>query len=398
MIKVQMFVILLVLNIFSVREVYLLAGELAPTKQILCGADQIDIILKKTTGKRTAVFVNHTAVLGSKTNGIHLVDTLKRAGVNLVRIFSPEHGFRGDADAGEDVANSVDPRSGVPIISLYGPNKKPKPEVLKDLDVILFDMQDVGARFFTYISSLHYLMEACAEQNKTVIILDRPNPNSEMVDGPILEKAYKSFVGMHPIPVTHGMTLGEYASMINGERWLDGGKQCPLEVIKMKHWKHGDPYSVPNKPSPNLPNDHSIKLYPSTCFFEGTILSIGRGTAFPFELAGHPSLKGIYDFQFKPVSIPGMAKSPLLENQECYGLDMRQEPVPHRVELKYLIEAYRKFPEKEKFFNSYFDKLAGSSSLRQQIINGSSEEEIRETWQPGLEAFRKIRKKYLLYP
>lgn len=366
--------------------------------QVQCGADRIDVILKKIEGKRVGVFVNHTAVLGSVSNGVHLVDTLKRAGVQLVKIFSPEHGFRGDADAGEDVANSTDPRSGIPIVSLYGPNKKPKPEVLKDLDVILFDMQDVGARFFTYISSLHYLMEACAEQGKKVIILDRPNPNGEMVDGPVLDKAFKSFVGMHPIPVTHGMTLGEYAQMINGEGWLEGGKKCALEVITMKGWKHGDAYAVPNKPSPNLPNDHAIKLYPSTCFFEGTVLSIGRGTKNPFEVAGHPNLKGIYDFSFTPVSIPGMAKSPLLENQTCYGIDMRGEPVPHRIELKYLITAYRNFPDKEKFFNSYFEKLAGNNLLREQIKQGLDEEQIRETWKPGLEAFRAVRKKYLLYP
>lgn len=358
----------------------------------------MDEIIKRTKGKRVAVYVNHTAVLGSKTNGVHLVDTLKRSGVQLVRIFSPEHGFRGDADAGEDVGNSIDPRSGVPIVSLYGPNKKPKPEHLQDVDIVLFDLQDVGVRFFTYISSLHYLMEACAESGKKVLILDRPNPNSEMVDGPILQRDFKSFVGMHPIPVAHGMTIGEYAQMVNGEGWLQGEKKCELEVIAMKNWKHGDVYSVPNKPSPNLPNDHAIKLYPSTCFFEGTVLSIGRGTYHPFELAGHPDLKGQYSFSFKPVSIKGMSKTPPLENQECYGLDLRNVPTPHRLELGYLIEAYQKFPNKEKFFISYFDKLAGSSQLREQIIAGMSESQIRETWKEDLRRFKEIREKYLLYP
>ena len=397
MINVLIFSFITWLHPFDREESVDFFTETEKAKTLLCGADQIDLILKKTSGKRIAVFVNHTAVLGSKTNGTHLVDTLKRAGVNLIKIFSPEHGFRGDADAGEDVGNSIDPRSGIPIVSLYGPNKKPKPETLKDIDIVLFDMQDVGARFFTYISSLHYLMEACAENGKKVIILDRPNPNSEMVDGPMLQKEYKSFVGMHPIPVAHGMTLGEYAQMVNGEGWLEGGIKCELEVIAMKNWKHGDEYSVPNKPSPNLPNDHAIKLYPSTCFFEGTVLSIGRGTKNPFELAGHPDLKGIYDFHFRPISIPGMAKTPPLENQDCYGLDMRKEPVPHRIELKYLIEAYNKFPDKKKFFISYFEKLAGGSQLREQIIAGMSESQIRESWKEDLRRFKEIRSKYLLY-
>ncbi|MFZ9504755.1 MAG: exo-beta-N-acetylmuramidase NamZ family protein [Cyclobacteriaceae bacterium] len=398
MIRVLIFSLLITLLCSDCRSANLSDPNTEKVSVLACGADQMDVILKKTAGKKVGVFVNHTAVLGSKTNGTHLVDTLKKAGVNLVRIFSPEHGFRGDADAGEDVGNSIDPKSGVPIVSLYGPNKKPKPEALVDLDIVLFDMQDVGVRFFTYISSLHYLMEACAEQGKKVIILDRPNPNGEMIDGPVLEKEFKSFVGMHPIPVAHGMTLGEYAQMINGEGWLPGGKKCELEVITMKNWNRQEPYSVPNKPSPNLPNDHAIKMYPSTCFFEGTVLSIGRGTYHPFEVAGHPDLKGMYAYSFKPVSIPGMSKTPPLEGQECYGLDMREEPVPHQVELRYLIEAYQKFPNKEKFFIPYFEKLAGTAELRKQIISGLTAEQIRETWKPGLEAFKLMRKKYLLYP
>ncbi|MFM7328841.1 MAG: exo-beta-N-acetylmuramidase NamZ domain-containing protein [Bacteroidota bacterium] len=357
------------------------------------GASQISSIISAVGDKRVGMFVNQTAMVGNT----HVVDTLLSRGVRVVKIYSPEHGFRGDADAGEDVGNGTDPRSGVPIVSLYGPNKKPKPEQLADVDVVLFDMQDIGVRFFTYISSLHYMIEACAEQGKPLIILDRPNPNGGYVDGPMMETAHKSFVGMHPIPVVHGMTIGEYARMVNGERWLSGGLQCDLKVIPVTGWKHGDPWHVAVKPSPNLPNDHAIRIYPSTCFFEGTVLSIGRGTMNPFEQTGHPDLKN-YKHTFTPVSIPGMSKTPPLMNQLCHGLDFRTMEVNDRLNLAPLIELYNAFPDKDKFFISYFEKLAGTATLREQIRQGVSEEKIRESWQPGLKAFREMRKKYLLYP
>jgi uncharacterized protein YbbC (DUF1343 family) len=357
------------------------------------GADQMPLVVSKLQGKRVAMMVNQTSVVG-KT---HLVDSLKKIGINIIKIFAVEHGFRGTADAGEAVNNSVDSKSGVTIVSLYGNSKKPKPEHLTDVDLVVFDVQDVGARFYTYISSLHYLMEGCAENKKPLLVLDRPNPNGAYVDGPILQKEFKSFVGMHPIPVVHGMTIGEYAQMINGEGWLGDGKKCELEIVTMKNWRHNDSYSLPIRPSPNLLNDQAIALYPSTCFFEGTVLSIGRGTYHPFEWVGHPDLKS-YKFQFKPISIEGMSKQPPLENQVCYGLDLSNVEVKKRIDLNYLIELYKAFPDKEKFFIKYFNTLAGSSMLKEQIIAGQSEDQIRASWQPGLETFKKIRAKYLLYP
>jgi uncharacterized protein YbbC (DUF1343 family) len=359
------------------------------------GASQIPLVVSNLQGKRVAMMVNQTSIIG-KT---HVVDSLKALGIDIKKIFAVEHGFRGTADAGEVVKNSTDTKTNIPIISLYGNSKKPTPESLTDVDVVLFDIQDVGTRFYTYISSLHYLMEACAENNKPLIILDRPNPNGSYVDGPILQKEFKSFVGMHPIPVVHGMTIGEYAQMINGEGWLEGKKTCSLEIIKLKNWNHGDFYSLPVRPSPNLPNDQAIALYPSTCFFEGTALSVGRGTYHPFEWVGHPDLKGKgYPFQFTPMSIDGMSKQPPLENKLCYGLDLSKVKPKKRIDLSYLIELYQAFPDKEKFFIKYFNTLAGSTKLKEQIIAGLSEDEIRASWQPDLKTFNSIRAKYLLYP
>lgn len=362
-------------------------------EHVLNGADQLDILLPKLTGKRVGLLVNHTALIGKR----HLADTLKARGVNLVKIFGPEHGFRGTADAGEEIKDGIDARTGVPVVSLYGKNYKATPEQVADVDVVVFDIQDVGVRFFTYISSLHYLMETCAENGKKVIVLDRPNPNGGYVDGPVRTADQKSFVGMHPIPIMHGMTIGEYARMINGEGWLAGGRTCDLEVVAMKGWKHGDRLPVPVKPSPNLPNDHAIAMYPSTCLFEGTALSIGRGTQNPFEVTGHPDLKG-QPYSFTPVSIEGMDKNPKLKDQPCFGLDMRKEPIPQGVTLKYLIQMYQAFPDKEKFFIPYFDKLAGNTKLKEQVRAGLSEAEIKESWKPELDAFRATRSKYLLYP
>jgi len=285
----------------------------------------------------------------------------------------------------------------VPIISLYGSNKKATPEQVANVDIIVFDIQDVGARFFTYISSLHYLMEACAENNKKLIILDRPNPNGSYVDGPVRKPEFNSFVGMHAIPITHGMTIGEYARMLNGEGWLKDKEKCSLEVIALKNWRHSDSYHVPFKPSPNLPNDHAIGMYPSTCLFEGTALSIGRGTQNPFEVVGHPDLTN-QPYSFTPISIDGMSKEPPLQDQLCHGLDLRKETLPKEVTLKYLIKMYNEFPNKDKFFNGYFDKLAGNATLKDQIRSGMSEKDIKATWKNDLDAFKAIRAKYLLYP
>lgn len=363
-------------------------------RHISTGAENTKRIVALTGKSKVGIFANHTARVGKR----HLLDTLLSLGVNVTRIYSPEHGFRGDADAGEDVGNGTDPNTGIQIISLYGPSKKPSVEQLAAVDIVLFDMQDIGVRFFTYISSLHYMMEACARDNKKLIILDRPNPNGGYVDGPVLRPEFRSFVGMHPVPVVHGMTLGEYARMVNGEGWLEGGKKCPLEVIPATGWKHGDPWNITVKPSPNLPNDHAIRLYPSTCFFEGTVLSIGRGTWHPFEQAGHPDLKDKFEHTFTPISIPGMSKTPPHQDRLCYGLDFRKEPIEDKLNLTYLITLYRAFPDPDKFFIGYIDKLAGTAELKEQIKQGMSADEIRATWQKDLEAFKKTRKKYLLYP
>jgi uncharacterized protein YbbC (DUF1343 family) len=359
------------------------------------GAEQLDVYLPLLVNKRIALLVNQTATV----KNTHLADTLKARGVDIVKIFSPEHGFRGTADAGEKVSDGIDARTGFPVVSLYGANlkdMKATPAEMQDVDIVVFDIQDVGARFFTYISTLHYMMEACAENNKKLIVFDRPNPNGGYVDGPILQKELKSFVGMHPVPITHGMTIGEYAQMINGEGWLEGGRKCTLEVVKLKNWKHADAYSLPIRPSPNLPNDHAIGLYPSTCLFEGTALSLGRGTQNPFEVAGHPDLKN-QPFEFTPVSIEGMAKKPRLENKLCFGVDLRNAKVPKKIWLQPVIDMYNAFPDKEKFFIGYFDTLAGTKELKEQIREGMSEEQIRASWKPGLDRYGQIRKKYLLY-
>jgi uncharacterized protein YbbC (DUF1343 family) len=363
------------------------------SSSIQVGAERFDELLPKLANQRVALLVNNTSVVRET----HLVDSLYKSKVNIVKIFSPEHGFRGKADAGELVSDEKDASTGIAIVSLYGKNKKPTAEQLADVDVVIFDIQDIGARFFTYISSMHYLMEACAENNKKVIILDRPNPNGHYVDGPILKPELKSFVGMHPIPIVHGLTVGELAQMINGEGWLAGSKKCALEVIAMKNYTHKSKYSLPIKPSPNMPNDHAIAMYPTTCLFEGTTLSVGRGTTFPFEVAGHPDLKG-YKFQFTPVTIEGMAKNPPHENKVCHGLDLRKVKPTDYVSLKYLIELYKAFPDKEKFFNNYFNTLAGNKDLKEQIKKGLSEKEIHESWKPELDKYKEMRKKYLLYP
>ncbi len=359
---------------------------------IKTGAEQLDLLLPKLQDKRVAFLVNHTAVIGRT----HLVDSLQKRGVDIKKILSPEHGFRGNADAGETITDGVDTKTGLPLISLYGSNKKPTAEQLSDVDIIIFDIQDVGVRFFTYISSLHYLMEACAEQNKKLIVLDRPNPNASYVDGPVLDPALKSFVGMHPIPIVHGLTVGELAQMINGEGWLNGKRKCELEIIKLKNYTHQTPYTLPIKPSPNLPNQQSVLLYPSTCLFEGTVLSVGRGTQHPFEWIGHPDLKN-QPFQFTPISIEGMAKKPPHENSVCFGVDLSKEKTGKKISLKYIMQLYQKFPDKEKFFIPFFDKLAGTKLLKEQIKKGMTEKQIKATWKKDLDMYKLMRKKYLIY-
>ena len=361
--------------------------------KLVLGAEQLTDITQRLKGKRVGLVVNNTALVG-KT---HLADTLQSSGVNLVKIFGPEHGFRGDAADGELVKDSIDQKTGVLVVSLYGKNKKATPAQLKDVDVLVFDIQDVGARFYTYISTLHYVMEACAENGKKLIVLDRPNPNASYVDGPILQPELKSFVGMHPIPITHGMTIGEYALMINGEGWLEGGVRCELEIVKMKNWKHDDEYSLPVKPSPNLPNDQAVRLYPSICLFEGTNISLGRGTQMPFLVLGSPELKDM-PFTFTPIPIKGMSLEPPLKNKLCYGMDLREVNVERKVDLKYVLTFYKMYPDKEHFFTKYFDTLAGTTELKQQIKDGLTEDQIRVSWQAGLTEFKTKRSKYLLYP
>jgi len=353
----------------------------------------MDLLLPKLKDKNIGLVVNNTALVG-KT---HLADTLIAHGVQLKKIFGPEHGFRGDAADGEHVTDAVDAKTGVPVVSLYGKNSKPTAEQLQGLDIIIFDIQDVGARFYTYISTMTYLMEACAQNGKKLIILDRPNPNGSYVDGPILQPELKSFVGMHPMPITHGMTVGELALLLNGEDWLEGQKKCEVEIIKMKNWKHDDNYSLPVRPSPNLPNDQAVRLYPSLCLFEGTVISVGRGTPMPFQILGNPELKEM-TFTFTPVPIKGVSIEPPLKGKLCYGLDLRSVTPTRKVDLHYLLLFYQKYPDKEKFFTAYFDKLAGTTQLKQQIKDGLTEAQIRASWQPGLDEFKTKRSKYLLYP
>ena len=361
-------------------------------KALVLGAEQTEEYLPKIKGKKVGLLINHTSMVGDQ----HLVDFLLSKGIDIEKIFAPEHGFRGKADAGELVADSIDSKTGIPVVSMYGKNKKPSAEAMKGLDVVIFDIQDVGVRFYTYISSMHYMMEACAKNNVKFMVFDRPNPNGHYVDGPIREPGFESFVGMHPIPVVHGLTVGELASMINGERWLEGAVACNLTVIQMENYSHLDGYSLPVKPSPNLPNDQSIGLYPSTCFFEGTKMSIGRGTQFPFQVIGYPDER-FGKFSFTPVSIDGMAKHPKLEGEKCYGLDLRKVALASKLDLSYVIDFYNKWENEDAFFTKYFDTLAGTDKLRKQIEEGLSMDEIRASWELGLKEYLKLRDKYKIY-
>jgi len=373
--------------------------------RIKTGAEQTEKYLPLLNGKRVAIVANQTSIIG-KTS---LVDSLKTLGINVVKIFGPEHGFRGTASAGAIVADSMDVKTGIREISLYGKKSKPSKADLADVDLVIFDIQDVGARFYTYINLLANVMESCAENKRELLILDRPNPNGYCVDGPILDMKLKSGIGMFPIPITHGMTIGELAQMYNGEGWLANRMKCKITVIPVANYAHGMEYELPVAPSPNLNTQQAILLYPSVCLFEGTIISQGRGTHFPFTVLGNPDLKGKYKFSFIPISIKGMSETPLHQNKICYGLDLRKFDTGEfrktgQINLKWLMEMYQAFPYKEKFFDykqsnqmGNFDKLAGVATLREQIIAGKSENEIRESWEPGLSNFKKLRKKYLLY-
>lgn len=368
------------------------------TDALRMGAECMEVYLPLLKGQRVALCGNQTSVVG-KT---HLVDTLLSCKVNLVKLFCPEHGFRGQAEAGATIVSGKDALTGLPVVSLYGKNKKPTAEQLKDVDVLLFDLQDVGCRFYTYISTLHYVMEAAAENNVKVVVLDRPNPNGYYVDGPVLDPKYKSFVGMHPVPVVYGMTIGEYARMINGEKWLANGVQCDLEVVKLEGYTHQTRYDLPVAPSPNLQTKKSILFYPSLCFFEGANISVGRGTDHPFEMYGAPGLLD-GDYIFTPHAIPGVSENPPFKDQECRGELLASACIdwnaPGSLDLFFLLNAYKNYPDKENFFlkNNFFDKLAGTDQLRKQIIEGMSEEEIRDSWQPELDKFKEVRQNYLLY-
>ena len=375
--------------------------ESTPKEEALVvGANRTETYLPILNGKRVGIVANQTSVIfknSEHTQYKHLVDSLLNRGINIQKVFAPEHGFRGKADAGEVVKDGIDTKTGLPIVSLYGKNKKPSTEQLSDLDLVVFDIQDVGARFYTYISSLHYVMEACAEQNIPVLILDRPNPNGHYIDGPVLEKEHKSFVGMHPVPVVHGMTIGEYAQMINGQHWLKDGIQCDLQVIQVLHYNHTMPYSLPIKPSPNLPNDRSINLYPSLCFFEGTNVSAGRGTSFQFQIFGSPHLnQEIFDYSFTPQPNEG-AKYPKHQGKVCYGRNLTKKTQLNRLDLNYLIEAYHATDNKDTFFNKFFTKLAGTTALQKAIENRYTAREIKKLWLRDLTAYDQMRSAYLLY-
>lgn len=379
--------------------IFLLISSISIHAQVRMGAEQMEKLLPLLNGKRIALVVNHTSVVGQTQT--HLLDTLLSLKVDVRKVFAPEHGFRGNADAGETVKNGRDTKSGKPILSLYGKNKKPTPAQLEDIDLVLFDIQDVGARFYTYISTMHYVMEACAENKKSFIVADRPNP-CDYIDGPVREASKKSFVGMHPIPVLHGCTVGELAQMINGEGWLKDGLRCELTVIPVEGWKHGQPYSLPIKPSPNLPNDQSIALYASLCPFEGTSVSVGRGTRMPFQIIGSPDIQ-TYPYTFTPQALEGFDKNPLHKGKACSGLDLRYIQTPKGFSLKYVIEfyqAYRKAGKADRFFTraSWFDLLLGTSSVREAIIAGKDETTIRSSWQKSLDDYKVIRQRYLLYP
>lgn len=385
---------------------FLILLSCASQKAIQTGAEQTAKYIPLLKGKRVAIMANQTSIIGSS----HLVDSLVKLGVNIIKVFGPEHGFRGNASAGVHVADETDPVTGIPVISLYGKKNKPSKEDMADVDILIYDLQDVGVRFYTNINALARLMEACAENGKEMLLLDRPNPNGYLVDGPVLDMKYKSGIGMFPIPMAHGLTVGEFAQMVNGEGWLKDKLKCKITIISVANYNHDMPYTLPVKPSPNLNTQQAILLYPSTCMFEGVYLNHGRGTYFPFTVLGSPDLKGLYSFSYTPTGIKGMAETPLFIDQVCYGIDLRNYDVNQlrknkQINLQWIMELYKAHPYKEKFFDSKLsnqmgtiEKLIGSGEFRQQIIDGKSEQEIRASWEPGLSQYKEMRKKYLLYP
>jgi uncharacterized protein YbbC (DUF1343 family) len=377
----------------------------AAKKTIRTGADQTEKYLPLLKGKRVAIMANPTSIIGNA----HLVDSLQKLGVKIVKVFGPEHGFRGNVGAGVVVKDEVDPATGIPLISLYGKKNKPTKEDLEDVDILIYDLQDVGVRYYTNINALVRLMDACVENGKEMLILDRPNPNAYLVDGPILDMKHKSGIGMFPIPMSHGLTVAEFAKMANGEGWLANKAQCKLTIIPVANYDHSMPYILPVKPSPNLNTQQAIMLYPSTCMFEATYLNHGRGTYFPFTVLGSPELKGIYSFSYTPTSIKGMSETPLFMDQECFGLDLRNYDVEKlrkskKINIGWIIELYNAHPYKEKFFNTKLSKemnsieiQIGVTEFRQQVIAGVPEAEIRKSWEPKLSEYKVMRKKYLIY-
>ncbi len=375
-------------------------------KAIRTGADQTEKYLPLLKGKRVAVMANQTTIIGNT----HLVDSLQKLGINIVKVFGPEHGFRGNASAGVAVADEIDSATGIPLVSLYGKKNKPSKEDMADIDILIYDLQDVGVRYYTNINALSRLMNACVENDKEMLLLDRPNPNAYLIDGPILDMKHKSGIGMFPIPMAHGLTIGEFAQMANGEGWLDNKAKCKITIIPVANYDHEMPYTLPVKPSPNLNTQQAVMLYPSTCMFEAVYVNHGRGTYFPFTVLGSPEYKGIYSFSFTPTSIKGMAETPLFMDQECFGIDLRNYDVEKlrkskKINIQWIMELYKNHPHKEKFFDSKLSNQMnrieiqiGTSEFRHQIINGVSEEEIRKSWEPGLSEYKEMRKKYLLYP
>jgi uncharacterized protein YbbC (DUF1343 family) len=380
-------------------------GQAGNSKGIVTGAEQTSKYLPYLKGKRIAIMANQTTIIGKR----HLVDSLKKLGVNIVKVFGPEHGFRGKASAGVEVSDEIDQSTGIPIVSLYGKKNKPTKQDMADVDILIYDLQDVGVRFYTNINALVRLMDACYENGKEILILDRPNPNAYLIDGPILDMKYRSGIGMFPIPMSHGLTVGEFAQMANGEGWLTNKAKCKIRIIPVANYDHDMRYTLPVPPSPNLNTQQGILLYPSTCMFEGVYVNHGRGTYFPFTVLGSPELKGKFDFSYTPTSIKGMSETPLFMDQVCYGLDLRKYDTEllrksRQINLQWIMELYRAHPHKEKFFDSKLsremntiEQQIGLGNFRQQIIDGKSEKEIRASWEPGLSEYKKMRKKYLVY-
>ena len=391
---------------------FLFGRQIVSAEAVRPGILQYELYQEQLNGKKVALVANQTSVVcemerieknvpaAGSEEGVHTVDFLRQKGVEVVKIFCPEHGFRGTADDGERGGDYTDQQTGLPVVSLYGSKKKPLPSDLEGIEVVVFDMQDVGVRFYTYLSTLHYVMEACAENRLPLIVMDRPNPNAFYIDGPVLKSGYTSFVGMHPVPVVYGMTIGEYAKMINGEHWLREGVVCELTVIPCRNWSRDMIVELPRRPSPNLPDRITVMLYPSVCFFEGTVVNEGRGTRIPFQVFGHPELENM-PYVYIPVAIEGMSKNPKCLGKTCYGRDLRDQyevvKEEKRLRLDWLLEAYRNYKGKTSFFIPFFDKLAGTSDLREAILAGKTEAEIRESWQTDLEHFKKMRLRYLIY-